>query len=174
MEISCYFRWPLILAAALLVSCGQSDETEEGAGSKDNIPVVSLNKTRGFTIEGLNRGARLFQQHCAQCHGPEAQGHPDWQRQSKFYAAAPPLNGKGRDWKLSKADFARIVKYGLSRNGVAIMPAWHARLSDRDIDDIITWCQALWPTDVYGKWLKANKDTPVKRGTKPASRPKAG
>ncbi len=158
----------------MLVSCSQSDDTDSGTAIEDGALMAPQSKARGFSMESLNRGARLFQQNCAQCHGPEAQGHPDWQRQSKFYAAAPPLNGKGNDWKLSKAKFARIVKYGLSRNGVAIMPAWHARLSDRDIDDIITWSQALWPTDVYEKWLKANKGAPIKRGTKPASRPKAG
>ena len=164
-----------LLAAAILTltACSQSgdDETQD---PNNVLPATPQLNQRNFSAASLNRGAKLFQDHCAQCHGPEAQGHPDWQRQSKLYAAAPPLNGRGTDWRLSKSEFRRIIKYGMSRNGVAVMPAWHTRLSDRDINDILTWCQALWPSDVYEKWLKANKDEPSKPATKSATKPKTG
>lgn len=47
----------------------------------------------------------------------------------------------------------------MKRIGILIlsaMPAWKGRLSDRDIEDVIAWFQALWPLDVYDRWRKAN------------------
>jgi mono/diheme cytochrome c family protein len=44
----------------------------------------------------------------------------------------------------------------VQRNGEPVMPAWKGRLSDREIEDIISWYQALWPPEVYERWRKAN------------------
>ena len=106
------------------------------------------------SIEALNRGARLFQEHCAQCHGPEAQGHPDWQ--TPGVVAAPPLNGTGNDWKRTRAQLIAVIVNGSKRNGELVMPGWKGRLTDAEIGDLITWFQALWPPEVYARWHKAN------------------
>lgn len=106
------------------------------------------------SLGSLNHGAQLFQENCAQCHGPEAQGHPDWQ--TPGVVAAPPLNGTGNDWKRSRAELIAIIRDGAKRNGEPTMPAWKGRLSDADIDDIIAWFQALWPPDVYLRWQRVH------------------
>lgn len=106
------------------------------------------------SLTALDRGARLFEQHCAQCHGPEAQGHPDWQ--TPGVVAAPPLNGTGNDWRRTRAQLVAAIKDGATRNGRPAMPAWGGRLRDQEIEDIIHWFQALWPADVYATWLKTN------------------
>lgn len=140
-----------VVAAALLIgACGKKEP--EAPAVKD--VVSALQNNRPFSTESLFRGARLFQEHCAQCHGPEAQGHPDWQNPK--VVAAPPLNGTGNAWKRRKQDMIAIIENGVKRNDDAVMPAWKGRLSDREIEDIIAWCQALWPTDVYDRWRKAN------------------
>jgi mono/diheme cytochrome c family protein len=36
-----------------------------------------------------------------------------------------------------------------------VMPAWVGRVSDQDIEDVITWYQALWPADTYQAWQRA-------------------
>jgi mono/diheme cytochrome c family protein len=36
------------------------------------------------------------------------------------------------------------------------MPAWKDRLKDEEIEDILTWLQALWPDNTYEVWRKAN------------------
>ncbi|MEK7734736.1 MAG: cytochrome c, partial [Pseudomonadota bacterium] len=71
-------------------------------------------------------------------------------------AAAPPLNGTGNDWKRSTGDFVAVIKAGVKRKGDQIMPGWKGRLSDAEIDDIITWFQTFWPRDVHERWQKAN------------------
>lgn len=137
---------PILVGVGLLVACGKQES--ETSSRKD----VTLN--RSFSTESLFNGVRLFHEHCAQCHGPEAQGHPDWQNPK--VAAAPPLNGTGNEWKRRKQDMIAVIKNGMQRGGEPVMPGWKGRLSDREIEDIITWYQALWPVEVYEKWQKAN------------------
>ena len=106
------------------------------------------------SLAALNHGARRFQEHCAQCHGPEAQGHPDWE--TPGVVAAPPLNGTGNDWKRSRAELVAVILNGATRDGAWVMPGWNGRLSDAEVNDIIAWFQALWPPDVYSQWQRAH------------------
>lgn len=106
------------------------------------------------SLAALNRGARLFQEHCALCHGPEAQGHPDWQ--TPGVVAAPPLDGTGNDWKRSRAELVAVILNGAKRDGKPVMPGWKGRMSDAEINDLIAWFQALWPGNVYSEWQARN------------------
>lgn len=134
-----------------------------GCGKKESeAPAVKDQADRQFSTESLFRGVRLYQEHCAQCHGPEAQGHPDWRNPQ--VAAAPPLNGSGNVWKRRKQDMIAIIQNGAKRNGEPVMPAWKGRLSDQDIEDVIAWLQALWPPDVYDRWRKANAQSTLPKG----------
>ena len=121
-------------------------------------PLV-LPSERLVPVESMMRGARLYQQYCAQCHGPEAQGHPDWENTQ--VVAAPPLNGTGREWKLKKLELIGVIKNGSNKDGMPVMPGFEGRLSDEEIEDVISWFQALWPAEVYEIWRKANA-APVK------------
>ena len=146
----------IVMVALLISACGkEKPDTSTGADS-----VSALD--RRFSPESLVRGARLYQELCAPCHGPEAQGHPDWKNPK--VVAAPPLNGTGNEWKRGKQGMTAIIRKGANRNGVAVMPGWSGRLSEHDIDDIINWYQALWPPDVYERWLKANVEVTSPNG----------
>ncbi|HJW81179.1 MAG TPA: cytochrome c [Acidiferrobacterales bacterium] len=141
--------WPLAAALLLLGAC--SKEADKAASP---APMATV---RHFDPESIGRGARLFEEHCAQCHGPQAQGHPDWQTPSDgSFAAAPPLNGTGNDWKRSRAELVATIKTGVRRKSdkVDIMPGWKGRLSERDIEDVLSWMQSLWPAEVYDAWTK--------------------
>lgn len=144
----------VVVAAVLLAGACSKKEPE--------APAVKDQTNRLFSTESLFRGVRLYQEHCALCHGPEAQGHPDWQNPQ--VAAAPPLNGTGNEWKRRKQDMIAAIQNGAIRNGELVMPAWKGRLSDQDIEDIIAWYQALWPTDVYDRWRKANAQPATPKG----------
>jgi mono/diheme cytochrome c family protein len=151
-------KWLRILVLApliLLASCG---DKHKGESSRAAPTAETPGRAAPvFDIERINRGAALYQSHCAQCHGPQAQGHPDWERGRKEgFAAAPPLNGTGTDWKLTKKQMIDIIRNGKKLNGVPVMPAWKGRVEDKQIEDIITWFQATWPADVYQAWRRAN------------------
>ena len=144
----------MVVATVLLVgACGKKEP---------ETPPAKDQAGRLFSTESLLRGARLYQEHCAQCHGPEAQGHPDWQNPK--VVAAPPLNGSGNVWKRRKPDMIAIIRNGAVRNGEPVMPAWKGRLSNQDIEDLIAWFQALWPADVYEGWRKANAGAAASKG----------
>jgi len=115
-----------------------------------------------FPVERVARGAKLFQQYCAECHGPDAQGHPDWQNPK--VTVAPPLDGQGHAPQRTQQQLVTIIKQGARRNGKDVMPAWKGRLSDEEIADIVIWFQALWPVDLYKQWQKANSSPQTPRG----------
>jgi mono/diheme cytochrome c family protein len=134
------------------------------ACSKEPAPAVPAVSMRNFEPASVARGAALFEQNCAQCHGPQAQGHPDWQTPSSGeFSAAPPLNGSGNDWKRTRAELAATVRNGVRRktDKVDVMPSWKGRLSDRDIEDMVNWMQSLWPAEVYEAWTRAQTAAPA-------------
>lgn len=139
----------LLLVLAFLAACSKEDKS---APLAPPAPAV-----RHFEPASLTRGAALFEQHCALCHGPQAQGHPDWQTPSNgSFAAAPPLDGTGNDWKRSRAELAGAIQNGIKRksDNEMVMPAWKGRLKDQDVEDVINWLQSLWPAEVYEAWSK--------------------
>jgi mono/diheme cytochrome c family protein len=142
-----------LILGGLLAGCDKKD----GDSSVSSLQAP-LGSDRPLSLESVARGAHLYQEHCAQCHGPEAQGHPDWENTKII--AAPPLNGTGNEWKRKKVELIGVIKNGAKRNNEPAMPGWEGRLSDQEIDDIVTWFQALWPLDVYDRWLKVNAGTP--------------
>lgn len=153
---------PFVLFLSVLlasVGCSKKEEQKlpgdtEVASGESATDQTGLNNNM-FDVAQISNGAKLFQEKCAQCHGPEGQGHPDWQRaRIEGYTAAPPLNGTGTDIRLSRAQMMEIIRNGASRKGQPVMPAWVGRVSNQDIGDIITWYQALWPADVYKEWRR--------------------
>jgi len=137
----------LVSTVAGMAACGR----QEPGSSTATTPL------RQFEPASVARGAQLFGERCALCHGPEGQGHPDWQRPSDgAFAAAPPLNGTGNDWKKSRQELAQVIKQGVRRKAdkAVIMPSMQGKLSERDVEDILNWVQSLWPADVYDSWNK--------------------
>jgi mono/diheme cytochrome c family protein len=150
-----HLGWLLVVSAAVLAAgCSKKEESSVSSAASPGVSPV--------TMETMIRGARMYQEHCAQCHGPEAQGHPDWENPA--VAAAPPLNGTGNDWKRKKSELVGTIKNGVTKNKVPLMPAWKDRLKDEEIEDILTWLQALWPDNTYEVWRKANATPDARKG----------
>jgi len=149
-------RVALIIVLLLVSACSRDDGASSRSGTDSGAQQHAESQTM-FDLEGVARGAKLYQENCAQCHGPQAQGHPDWQRAKKEgYAAAPPLNGTGTDIGLTRVRMVEVIRKGAKRKGVMVMPAWKGRVSDEKILDIISWYQALWPAEAYQQWRRAN------------------
>jgi mono/diheme cytochrome c family protein len=152
----------LLAAAAALGACSKKETPRPAPAEKPSAPA------RVVTMETMLRGARLFQENCAQCHGPEAQGHPDWQNPA--VTAAPPLDGSGNAWQRRRSEIVAVIQHGAMRQGQPVMPGWEGRLSDKDVEDLVTWFTALWPSDVYERWQKVNAEpapTKARTATKP-------
>ncbi len=154
--------WALIALLAMFIAACSKEEPDKTAVSPPPAPAA-VESVRSLDPALLARGAQLFGEHCALCHGPRAQGHPDWQTPGDgSFAAAPPLDGTGNDWKRSRAQLAHTIMQGAQgKDGAEIMPAWKGRLSERDVDAVVAWLQSLWAPDVYDKWLKGQTPAAV-------------
>lgn len=141
-----------LYACALSAICFALAACERSANVTPRVP-----QTEPVSSAALETGGRLYADNCAQCHGPIAQGHPDWQNAAAGgYVAAPPLDATGPLPQRSRAALVATIKAGVQRNGEPIMPAWQGRLSDADIDAILAWVLAQWPAAQYEVWRAAN------------------
>jgi mono/diheme cytochrome c family protein len=97
-------------------------------------------------------GESLYRQHCVECHGQGAEGSPDWRhRDTEGMFPPPPLNGTGHAWHHSTSWLKQMILDG-SPAGQGKMPAWRGRLSEPEVEALITWFQSLWPDEVYVAW----------------------
>ncbi len=148
----------IVVAGALTMAACQK---ESGQPAVKFPPATQYSSN--FDTTRIARGAKVFEENCAQCHGPQAQGHPDWQTPGDgSFAAAPPLDGSGTEHTRTKSQLLNVIKHGARKNGVDIMPAWQGRLSNQDMEDAITWFQSLWPPEVYNEWHKISGAEPVR------------
>ncbi|HDP88838.1 MAG TPA: cytochrome c [Thioalkalivibrio sp.] len=136
-------------------ACGGQDEpgrtgNERGATVQAESRVIA---TRWYSEDQVRRGAAVFEQNCAVCHGAGAEGADNWQYRGpdgKF--PPPPLNGTAHAWHHPLAQLFHMVKNGTQPAGN--MPAWGGTLSDEEMIAAIAWFQSLWPDEVYQAWFE--------------------
>jgi thiol:disulfide interchange protein DsbC len=112
---------------------------------------------RWYSPQQVERGRAVFQEHCASCHGAEAQGLvKDWQKtgeDGKY--PPPPLNGTAHAWHHSLKVLRRTIREGNAKLG-GQMQAFGDRIDERDMDAAIAYFQSFWSDDMYATWLKNN------------------
>ncbi len=125
-----------------------NDNVREKTIVKDSISSIK----RSTDFSQITRGARVFKQNCASCHGQQAEGEKNWRKLNEDdQYPAPPLNGTGHAWHHSNEVNAITIRNGTKHLG-GNMPAWKDKLSDSDIMDVIAWFQSKWPDEVYQVW----------------------
>lgn len=139
----------LILGLLALLGCKAAVPQPAATGIEPEPPPKDF--------AAIARGKELYAEHCAACHGEQAEGHPEWRKLGpKGELNAPPLNGTGHDWHHSKALLHRQIREG-GEPPISTMPGFEDTLSDRQIDDIIAWFQSLWPEEVYQAWYEMDQ-----------------
>lgn len=101
----------------------------------------------------IERGARIYSESCASCHGARLEGQPAWQtRNSSGRLPAPPHDASGHTWHHSTKILFEITKYGVTRfageNYQSDMPAFEGRLSDDEICAAIVYIKSWWPPEI--------------------------
>lgn len=98
------------------------------------------------------RGAGLYAEACASCHGAELQGRPDWQSQAPDGTyPAPPQDGEGHTWHHPDRLLFRYIKLGGAEafkdlaGFKSAMPGFGERLTDQQIWDVIAFIKSNWP-----------------------------
>lgn len=144
----------ILLASLVLLSCSE-DSTRTNIGDDKQTASDSLRK---FNATQINRGRQLYLKNCTVCHGINAEGSPDWRKRNADGSyPPPPLNGTGHSWHHPKKVLVDTIKEGTARLG-GKMPAWKGKLSNQDIDDIISWFQSQWPDELYKAWYRMDKE----------------
>ncbi len=108
---------------------------------------------RWFKPQHAQAGRLLYLEHCASCHGPDAQGAPQWRHPNPDGSyPAPPLNGTGHAWHHPlKALYATISK------GQGNMPGWETTLNNGEMLAIIAWFQSQWSDEIYEAWARMDR-----------------
>ncbi len=163
----------IALTALLTLLAGCTDEVHEAAQkvAEKTMPtqeaappapvkpepgtkLVATAQARGYDPAQVSRGGQLYQAHCAECHGDQAQGAVNWhQRGPDGKFPPPPLNGSGHAWHHPEPILKRTIRAGTGQIG-GNMPAFDGKLRDEDIDAIIAWFVSLWPDRAYNAWKK--------------------
>jgi len=97
------------------------------------VPPISVDDPRQVA-----RGASVYAARCAQCHGANLEGQPDWQqRQRNGRLPAPPHDAGGHTWHHPDE-----ILFGMTKNGMtpyapagyeSDMPAFSGTLTDDEI-----------------------------------------
>lgn len=93
----------------------------------------------------VQSGQWLYEHHCAQCHGADMAGNPQWQVPlADGSHLAPPLNGEGSAWKYPEPELLTIIKEGRNLDKPIHMPAFKSKLADWEIEYILAYVQTTW------------------------------
>lgn len=100
-------------------------------------------------VDRVNSGSAVYKQHCASCHGANAEGAPNWQeRDAHGELPAPPHNAEGHTWRHSDAELYKMVIKGwrdpFNRTKQLTMPAFGDVLSQDQVRTVITYLKTLW------------------------------
>ena len=115
-------------------------------------PLVAAE--RWFGPELVNTGNHLFQQHCASCHGANAEGTREWKKtDANGNYPPPPLDGSAHAWHHSLAQLARSIRQGGKPYG-GTMPAFGEQFDDRQLLALIAFFQSKWPDEIYRIWYQ--------------------
>lgn len=140
------------------------------------LPVVALIVSasahageRWYDDALVKKGAALFAQNCAACHGEKGEGTvADWKKalpDGKY--PPPPVNGTGHAWHHSMDILKRQIRVGGKPQGGA-MPAFGDKLSDADMEAAIAYFQSHWPDKIYTAWAERNAPPKRERSSLPS------
>jgi len=96
------------------------------------------------------RGAKVYAEHCASCHGAKLEGQPNWQRRlANGRLPAPPHDESGHTWHHPDSVLFVITKRGLvppyaPADYQSDMPAFASKLSDHDIWAALAFIKSHW------------------------------
>ena len=127
-----------VVAGSVLASTGTDDVLT--ALAADDLPMVA-------------QGDKIYQAHCATCHGVQLEGQPDWrQRDDAGFLPAPPHDASGHTWHHADDLLFEITKYGpgvifADSDYRSHMPAYENILSDEDIVAVLSYIKNTWPDE---------------------------
>ena len=127
-------------------------------------PALADHKLEGRDVA---RGAALYQDNCAACHGANLEGQPNWQTPTADGTLpAPPHDATGHTWHHDDQllfDYTQLGGQGaLAARGVTDfqsgMPAFAGVITEEDTLDILGYIRSTWPERVQE--IQASRNPP--------------
>ena len=119
-------------------------------------------------VELISLGKKVYDQHCAACHGAHLEGQPNWKELGPDgRLPAPPHDESGHTWHHSDQYLIHVLKEGIVagedkpigyQNN---MPVFGKILSDKEIVATLSYIKSTWSLD-YQEWQEAT-NKPVKK-----------
>jgi len=142
----------IVIVAALVMGAGAYALWDDGpvAGADAGDPVL------------VALGKAVYADHCANCHGANREGQPDWRRMlPEGGLPAPPHDESGHTWHhadqllfdYTKGGGTAIAPAGFKSN----MPGFGEVLSDREIWASLAFIKSLWPTAIQERQERMNR-----------------
>lgn len=111
---------------------------------------------RWYDASLVAKGEPVFRQHCAECHGANAEGTANWkQKTPDGHYPPPPLNGTAHTWHHSMDQLTRSIRFGGAQYD-GVMPPFGDKLSEDEIRAVIAYFQSKWPDQIYQIWQQRN------------------
>lgn len=143
-----------LIGALVLAGCEEGASPLPGLQS-DTAPVV-----RNLDAQQVERGREVYAKHCMECHGENGKGQPgDWRiRDAQGRFPPPPLDDSAHAWHHPTAVLLEVIREG-SPGGQGNMPAWKGKLSEQEMQDVVTYIKSLWSDEVYGLWWQMEQQS---------------
>jgi len=117
----------------------------------------------------VEAGRALYVQHCADCHGVNLEGQPDWRSpDANGLYPAPPHDETGHTWHHDDAMLTDYITRGgqavLDDMGVAFtsgMPGFAEVLEEDKIKAILNYIKSTWPEPVRRAQTERSSRIPV-------------
>lgn len=95
-------------------------------------------------------GRSVYMANCAQCHGAQLEGQPDWQTPlPSGRLPAPPHDASGHTWHHGDEMLFGVTKHGLKpyagETYESDMPVFAGILTDEEIRAAIAFIKSTWP-----------------------------
>ena len=129
----------MLSMAFLLAGCGEREPTagEDPRADPRDAAKVAL-------------GYKVYEQHCAACHGAKLEGQPEWRRRlANGRLPAPPHDESGHTWHHADSVLFGITKRGLvppyaPADYESDMPAFDGKLTDEEIWVVLAFIKSHW------------------------------
>lgn len=138
------FLW-LFVSSFLLLSCQATTAVE---------PTLESETTALSQTELIALGDTVYAEHCAECHGANLEGEPNWREPNPDGTfRAPPHDETGHTWHHDDGYLWERIQYGTAvlppeSRDKSDMPAYQGELTPQEILAVLAYIKDSWPPDI--------------------------
>lgn len=155
-------KWPMMAVALISLAAAGGTTLLRDIPDSD---VPQAGRLRPQDAALISRGAAIYGQYCASCHGARLEGQPDWQTPgTNGRLPAPPHDESGHTWhhddalliELARRGTAAVVGGGYESD----MPGFEGTLNEEEIIAVLSFIKSRWPKEVQvrhdaiGQWSR--------------------